>query len=321
MKRFRSAAILVGVCLAWALAPSLAAAASDSRQDAELHFTEQRPGTSTGFTLSIDYVNPSDPEAKPSAVRRVVEELAQGALIDTSIPARCAASDVELMLLGANGCPAASRVGDGTITIDTGFPEPGRFIVADVVFLNNTDELIFLSTERDTGVRLVTRSTIEGRRIINTAPPLPGAPPDGGAIDVVQVKIDEISREVDGIRRGYVTTPGECPDSGFWANSISFTYADDVTQTMEAPSSCVSAQTTVADHVPVPGAAPAPGASPGRAVRKRTGCFQKAKARYRTARKRIARKHRGNARAKAKATKRAKRKRNRRVGRCKANRR
>jgi hemolysin type calcium-binding protein len=237
MKRYGSATILA--TLACVLLPAAGGAQSGSRQSAELSFLEWEPGASTGFTLNIDYVNPSDPSAKPPAVRKVVEDLAEGSQIDTSIPARCAASDPQLMVQGADACPPGSRVGTGTITIDTGFPGPGRFVVADVVFLNNTDQLIFLSTERGTGARVVTRSAIEGSRIVNDAPPLPGTPPDGGAIDVVQVRIDEVSRVVGGVRRGYITTPGACPDRRFWVNSVTFAYADGASQTVDTQSSCV----------------------------------------------------------------------------------
>jgi hypothetical protein len=237
MKGYGSAAVI-----ATALCVLLATGASaqvGSRQTAELKFLEQEASAPTGFTLNIDYVNPSDPDAKPPAVRKVVEELAEGAQIDTAVPDRCTASDAQLMLLGADACPAGSRVGAGTITIDTGFPDPGRFILADVVFVNNTNELIFVSTERDSGARVVTRSAVEGRRIVTEAPPLPGTPPDGGAIDEVRVQIDEVSRTIDGVRHGYVTTPGSCPQSRAWINSVAFTYADGVSQTVDTPSRCV----------------------------------------------------------------------------------
>jgi hypothetical protein len=236
MKRFARGCVLAGLALG--LVPVTAPAQSDSRQSAELRFVEQRPGVPSALTLSIDYVNPDDPSAKPPAVRTVVEELAPGARIDTSVPELCTASDLELMLLGASACPPGSRVGSGTIRIDTGFPEPGRFIDADVTFLNNTDELIFVSTERGSGARVVSRSEVQDRRIVNSAPPLPGTPPDGGAIDVVEARLDAVSGEIDGVRRGYVTTPGDCPPRRAWTNSVTFTYADGASQTVETRSRC-----------------------------------------------------------------------------------
>jgi hypothetical protein len=201
-------------------------------------FSQQAPGTPTALTFDVDYVNPTDPGVKPPAVRTVVEDLAAGAQIDTAVPERCTASDGELMLQGAAACPAGSRVGTGTLRIDTGFPEPGRFIDADVTFLNNTNQLIFVSTERGSGARVVTRSEVRGSQIINSAPPLPGTPPDGGAIDVVHARLDAITRGVGSARRGYITTPGDCPATASWTNSVTFTYADGVSQLVSTASPC-----------------------------------------------------------------------------------
>ncbi len=148
-------------CVALALSSGGAAAAqTGQRQSASATFAEQRPGVPTALSLSIDYVNPDDPNAKPPAVRTVVETLAQGARFDTAVPEQCAATDAELISLGENACPPGSKVGTGFIRIDTGFPEPNRFIEVDVVFLNNADELIFLTTDRDSGTRVVARARI-----------------------------------------------------------------------------------------------------------------------------------------------------------------
>jgi hypothetical protein len=227
-------------CIALALwSADIAIAQTGSRQTAEVTFVEQRPGVPTALTFSVDYVNPDDPDAKPPAVRTVVETLAQGAHFDTSVPEQCGASDAQLMLQGESACPPGSRVGTGFIRIDTGFPEPNRFIEVDVVFLNNANQLIFLNTDRDTGARVVARGTIHGGRLTSSAPPLPGTPPDGGAIDVVETQLDSISRDVGGELRGYITTPPECPPGHAWVNTLSFTYADGVTQSVESPSPCL----------------------------------------------------------------------------------
>ncbi|MGH2922929.1 MAG: hypothetical protein ACRDKH_02730 [Solirubrobacterales bacterium] len=231
------AAIAALACL---LVPAIALAQGGVRQSAELRFTEREPATSTGFTLDIDYVNPRDQRAKPPSVRRVVERFASGTRIDTAVPARCTAADPILIVRGAAACPAGSRVGAGTIVVDTGLPlGPVRFLRTDVVFLNNTDQLIFLVTERITGLRFVFRSSVAESRITSTSPFLPGMLPDGSAIDVVHARIEPIAREIGGVRRGYVTTPPECPTDGAWTNSIAFTYADGVTQTVDTRSDCV----------------------------------------------------------------------------------
>jgi RTX calcium-binding nonapeptide repeat (4 copies) len=233
----RSAAFAVALVVALAV-QSGAWADSSSRQAAQLLLTSPEPAESSGWHFEVDYVNPAEPEGKPPAVRRVVTRLASGAGFDTSVPARCSASDAQLMAQGASACPADSKVGEGYIRLDTGLAGPNRFIEADVTFFNSATEVIFLSTERQSGTRVVTRSTINGGSTVSMAPPLPGAPPDGTVIDIARVELLAISREVDGELRSYVTTPPGCPASGEWAHSIEFTYADGVTQTVDSASSC-----------------------------------------------------------------------------------
>jgi Ca2+-binding RTX toxin-like protein len=221
------------------LVPATASAQDGSRQQAALVLTSPQPAHSTGLVLSIDYVNPSDPAAKPPAVRKVVTEVAPGARYDTGAPGLCPASDPELIALGTSACPADSVVGDGVITIDTGVPGPNRFVASDTTFLNDTDELIFLNTERQTGGRLVVRGTVGERTITTESPPLPGTPPDGGAIDTVFITDHPVSSEVDGATRHYITTPSECPaDLRYWVNRVHFTYFDGLTQVVETRSPC-----------------------------------------------------------------------------------
>ena len=207
-------------------APGPASAAPDSRQTADMEFTTRKPNHSSGLRLKIDYVNPQDEDAKPPAVREVFEKLARGGRFDTSVPERCTASDAELVAEGASACPDGSRVGTSVITFDSGFPGPARFVPVDVVLLNNTNQLIFLSTPRGTGARVVSRSSMDKRTLTGSVPTLPGTPPDGAAIDTVEAELDSITR--DG--KSYITTPKECPADGRWVNKMRFTYADGVSQ-------------------------------------------------------------------------------------------
>ncbi len=220
-------------CIGISLAPALASGEGGGgggadRQDMQLEFTTDRPGAASDLLLSIDYMDPQDPNGKPPAVRKVVETLGRRALIDTSAPRLCTATDAELVAQGKDACPRGSRVGTGVITLDTGVPGPSRFIIADVLFLNNTKELIFLNTVRDGGERVVVRAKVRGRRTyVNNAPFLPGVPPDGTAIDTVEVTLG-----TDRLKQGdsYITTPSRCPERGFRWNRIKFTYDDGVKQ-------------------------------------------------------------------------------------------
>jgi hypothetical protein len=229
------AARYLAVCLAVVLGfAAIAIAGSGSRQTAKFTLSQKQPGKSTGERLVIDYVNPNDAAAKPPAVRRVVTVLPLKARFDTTAPARCTATDAELMLEGGSACPAGSRVGGGDVTVDTGAAGPGRFVEAQVEFFNNTNELIFLNTVRDSGARTVIRAEVRRHKTITVVePPLPGTPPDGGAIDTVDIALKAVSRMRDGERRNYITTPPHCPPRGYWITAVRFIYRDGVGQTVK----------------------------------------------------------------------------------------
>ena len=187
-------------------------------------------------------MNPDDPNAKPPAVSRVVTVLPLGAHYDASVPESCTASDAELMSLGAAACPPGSAIGGGVVTVDTGLPGPARMVTADVEFFNNaTDpagEFIYLNTVRGTGARTVIRADVTRRRTITVPGMLPGTPPDGGAIDTVDITVDAVSRKVDGKSRSYITTPPRCPRRGSWPTRVLFTYPDGVTQKVRDRTPC-----------------------------------------------------------------------------------
>ena len=161
----------------------------------------------------------------------------EGSAIDTSVPARCTASEPELMLRGADACPEGSRVGGGELDLHT-----GAFVSHDrVTLLNNEDELIFLTTPADAPViSVVTRARIQpDGSIVTTVPPVPGIPPPDPftALDRVAVALDTV---VDDAGRGYITTPPTCPASGGWTWRASFTYRGGVTETAESTSPCTA---------------------------------------------------------------------------------
>lgn len=223
-----------------ALLPAAASgqAESEPRQTADSVLKDMRPGETTATVTEIDYFDPADPPAKPPAVRKVEIIDPKGTVIDTSVPELCTASDGELMAQGAEACPPGSQVGKGFLRLDTGLPEPGRFLEADIVLLNNTDQLIFLSTIRGSGAVVVTRSSLVGRTVTTEVPMLPGTPPDGAALDLARTKLRPISVDRDGTEASYVRTPSRCPRRGFWTVEHVFTYSDGEAQTVESRTPC-----------------------------------------------------------------------------------
>ena len=231
----------MATALLLAVSGGVAPAVDSPYQASSYTLSEKRPARATAEHFKFDYVNPDDPEAKPPAVKKVVTILPPGARYDATVPGSCTASDEELTAQGAAACPADSAIGGGVITVDTGFPGAARTITADAEFFNNGDEFIFLNTVRGSGARTVIRAEVRGRRLITEAGMLPGTPPDGGAIDTVDVTVENVSREVDGEARHYITTPKRCrgrKSDPHWTTRVEFTYADGVSQTVPTHTPC-----------------------------------------------------------------------------------
>jgi len=114
----------------------------------------------------------------------------------------------------------------------------GGYLKEDVTFLNNTNELIYLTEDRANGARVVVRARVRGNRVISEAPLLPGAGTDGTAIDVARGNFPRLVRMRDGHRRAYVTTPQRCPPKGSWVTRVRFAYHDGTTQTERTRNRC-----------------------------------------------------------------------------------
>jgi hypothetical protein len=159
-------------------------------------------------------------------------------VIDTSVPARCEASDAQLIAAGPAACPAASRVGRGEIDVDTGVPGPSRILQSSATFINNRAQLIFvLEPKGGQRSRTIVRAKVEGGTVTTETPPLPGGPPDGfSAVKRVRFSLNAVSAG----GRGYITTPGRCPAGRSWTNTATFTYRDGISQTVTNGSPCTT---------------------------------------------------------------------------------
>jgi hypothetical protein len=205
-----------------------AAAEPTARVEYSDAFTTRTPGTASGRVFHDEFFNARDASAKPPPVQHVHLQLPRGARFDTSAVPRCTASDAELMAQGASACDPRSQVGSEVYSFDTGVDGPNRLVTSDIAFLNNKDELIILTQERQTGSRVVVRGKITRDTFDFDLPPLPGTPPDGGA-----------DKREDGTypATGWLTTPPACPRSGKWTFRVDYTFrnGEKVTRTSDSP--------------------------------------------------------------------------------------
>jgi hypothetical protein len=191
-------------------------------------FTTKRPGAPSGRIFYDEFFNAKDRSAKPPPVQHVHVQLPHGARFNWRAVPLCTASDAELMAEGESACPAGSKVGKEVFTFDTGVVGPNRLVTNDISFLNNKQELIILTRERQTGTRVVVRGKLGRDTLDFELMTLPGTPPDGGA-----------DKREDGTYpvTGWLTTPRTCPRSRKWTFRADYTFrnGEKVTRTSKSP--------------------------------------------------------------------------------------
>ena len=224
--------------LAAAAAASIAcqSAAAQPTADVEYRdaFTTKMPGAPSGRICHDEFFNARDRSAKPPPVQHIHVQLPHGARFNWRAVPLCTASDAELMAEGESACPAGSDVGHEVYTFDTGSPGPNRFVTSDITFLNNKDELIILTRERQTGTRVATRGKLGPETFDFDLPPLPGTPPDGGADKREDAKYPV---SIGPTGKSWLTTPRTCPRSRKWTFRVDYTFrnGEKVTRTSTSP--------------------------------------------------------------------------------------
>lgn len=231
----RGTRIAAVAATAFACSSGAAAAQSPAIVTYDDTFTTRTPGAPAGRIFIDTFTNADDPGAKPPSVSNFQLQLPPGARFDTDAIPQCTASDAELTLQGAAACPEDTHIGGELFLADTGFPEPNRYITADVVYINADDTIIGVGTDRATGARVVNRGTVapDGEEI--SVPMLPGTPPEGAAV-VREEAWFEARTGPEG--EPYLRTPPRCPKRGYWVLTGTYSFRNGDEQTLESRSPC-----------------------------------------------------------------------------------
>jgi hypothetical protein len=215
----------------------LAAAASTDRQTASVTFTTSRPGAPTGLVFADDFQNPADPSGKPYSVAEIVTRLPAGTNYDDTALPYCTASDPELYLEGTAACPAASRIGGGTLITDLGSPAGlQRYGNNTVTQFNAKGEVIAVAETQNPPTRAVSRTEVSGITFTSIIPPFPGFPPPDPYSAFKSLRLSGQPTVNHG--KTLVRTPRTCPASRTWTFVQTFTYRDGVSQTVRNTSPC-----------------------------------------------------------------------------------
>jgi hypothetical protein len=232
MNTARHTALLAAAAIA--VAADTAAAEPTARVEYSDAFTTQTPDTPSGRVFHDEFFDARDASAKPPAVQHVHIQLPPGGRFDWRAVPLCTATDAELMAEGESACPAGSRVGTEVFSFDTGVDGPNRLVTNDIAFLNNKDELIILTRERQSGTRVVVRGRLGPETVDFDLDPLPGTPPEGGADKREDAKYPV---SIGPTGKAWLTTPPTCPSSGKWTFRADYTFrnGEKVTRTSDAP--------------------------------------------------------------------------------------
>jgi len=212
-------------------------AAGGVRQTASYTFTTTAPGAPTGYQFSVDFQNPDDPSGKPYSVAEWIIQLPAGTKLDFQALPQCTASDGAFYLEGAAACPAASRIGGGTIITDAGSPAGlPRYGENAVTQFNGDHEYIGYAETQNPPTRAVSHTTVSGDTLTSPIPTFPGFPSPDPYLAFRTVRLSGPAVLNDG--RAGARTPPTCPQSGYWTTWLTFVYHDGVSQTVTSDSPC-----------------------------------------------------------------------------------
>jgi hypothetical protein len=229
----------VATAVAFVAAVGPAAAAPAPRQYGSMAFTSTVPAASTGTVLDFHFVNPSDPNAKPYAVKTMVVHGPRGTVVDTSVPPQCHATDAEIYLEGPAACPADSQIGSGFAESDQG--DSGglspRYSRTTLTHFNNQGEVVGIGVYDGIPViKTIDRTNLQGTKSTSNFPLFPGFPPPEPYTPVSSLYVKFPPYQRNG--RAYHVTPATCPAAGYWTFKVDFNYRDGVTQSVTSHSPC-----------------------------------------------------------------------------------
>ena len=212
------------------LAAAHAAPASDLfAAGFQLSYLSKQADTSTGLSTLMTWDDPGALGGAPKAIQRIQLRFEPGTRLDTAALPACAASDLEVRVLGASACPPDSELGSGS-TIGVFFF--GLQFTTRVNLFNAPNQIIVLVTVDGLPVTEF-RDDVRGSEIIVN----PALPP-GVSLKRLAIQIDPHALVAGAIEKAYLRTPPTCPTSGRWTTEAVFTYADGSRQSLTSGAAC-----------------------------------------------------------------------------------
>jgi hypothetical protein len=244
--------LLIAVISALGAAGAPAQPGDGPRENVDQRFTTTRPGTPTGLRFTASYHAAGESDGPPPVMKRMVVYPPPGLRYDTSVPARCTASDAALQLLGPDACPPGSQLGTGTVEGLLLVPFAHNVVFDhfkhDTYLMNGVNEqIVLIKSEGFSVVRGKIRR--DGAMVWNLPACFP-RPPGGECADdhILQLKttsrIAPYTKTSGGRVRSYAITPSTCPQRGYWRTTVRYWWANGSVDRVPTRQPCGSTATS-----------------------------------------------------------------------------
>ena len=249
-RRGGRAGLLLAALLALVPASAAAQPGSGPRESINEGLTTARPGASTGVSWYARYHGAGNPRKNPPYLYRMTYHAPAGFRYDTSVPARCTASDVELQSQGPSACPKGSRLGGGRAwgIFFVPFAQPVVFdrYTHHLDIMNGAhQQIVLVHSEGWTVVRGDIRP--DGSIAYTPTTCFPAPPSGKCANDYImqlgsQTALHPYAKRSGGRTRRYATTPPTCPSRGYWVTRVEFWWSDGTHDNVASHEPCHSAR-------------------------------------------------------------------------------
>jgi hypothetical protein len=244
VKTARILVVLLASLCATGASTAVAQPGSGPRETIDQRFTTTRPNTSAGASFTGTYHAAGNPKGNPPYMRRMTFYPPAGTRYDTSVPARCTASDAELQLRGPAACRADSRLGGGTTEGIFFEPIANAFVFTTYKnafdIFNNTNEQVMVIASGGLGYTVARGRIGPDQSVTYESPTCFPAPPTGRCARdyILQTKSSSSMPAHTRQSRSYFRTPPKCPARGYWRTRIKFWWADGSIDTVATDQPC-----------------------------------------------------------------------------------
>lgn len=219
-------------------------------------FGTKAKGKSSTLTIKLSSTDPTNPRNHaPDPARTVVILLPKGTDIEPKAVPQCSATALQFQQSGTNACPANTKIGTGSATVNStapGRPTANGEIPATVTAFNAKNKVLdlYVNPTPFSQPFLITAATSGSKKKgfrLTTSPPPQCIPPGTAAqgcpngefpLDSLTLTTIKKSGKVNGKKVGFLSTPTTCPKSKKWKFTARITFKTDGTKSFNTTAPC-----------------------------------------------------------------------------------